>query len=181
MFNQVNKGLNKQAERMHDEMMERCVPVAKKILKIIVDLDLSVGDKMIQRDQNGNVIPMKEGARPEGYVEAAKQIQELFLETNLKWMERHMIFMLVKQPMDMLQNIVLQDLETTYQESLCRMFGIRLLSDLDFKKINDFCAVQLTKPAVPEEVVEEEAVEVEAEAVVEEAPEANTTNEEKAS
>ena len=146
MFNEVQKGLEKNNDNLHQEMMDRCIPVAKAILKIIVDTDLAIGEKLIPRDGEGNAVPLSRENRPEEYQAAARKVQELMLEKNLKWMERNMVFMLVKQPMDMLQNIVLTDLETTYQAALCNMFGVEILSDLDFQKINEFCKTNLAKP-----------------------------------
>lgn len=123
-------------------MMTRCVPVAKAILRLIVEKDLKIGDRAIPRDGQGNVIPLAEGSRPPEYAEVAKEIQQIMLDNDLLWAERHMVFMLVRQPMDMLQNIVLTDLEATYQHGLCGLFGIEVFGELSLKMIDEFLKEQ---------------------------------------
>lgn len=137
-FDKVKKGEQDEHDKLKQAMMDRCIPVAKKILQIIVEDGLELGDVVIPRDENGKVLPMSEQSRPAKYQEAAKKIQQAMLDANLLWMERHMVFMLVKQPMDMLQNIVLTDLETTYQRGICQMFGIEVFGELTFKQIDEF-------------------------------------------
>lgn len=140
-------------QAMHDAMMSRCVLVAKEILKLIVSDDLGIGDTMIQRDAEGNAVPMREDSRPQDYQDTAKKIQQLFLDHDLLWLERHMVFMLVKQPMDMLQNIVLTDLEKTYQDGICRMFGIEVFGELTFRQIDE--ALKKYHPKLSDKAVEE--------------------------
>jgi hypothetical protein len=167
----VEKDLQKQADnkakiqqdenaRLYKEAMDRCVPVAKAVLKIIGEDGLQIGDVVIPRDQNGQPLPLAESNRPAEYVDAATRIQQLMLDANLKWSERHFIWMLVKQPMDMLQNIVLTDLDSTYQHALCKCFGVELLNDIDFKVVDSFVRKEndtetVTTDTVPAEPAEE--------------------------
>jgi hypothetical protein len=123
---------------LNKAMMDRCIPVAKEILKIIVDASLTIGDTVIPRNEQGQALPLEADNRPQEYKDAALKIQQLMLDHDLLWMERHMVFMLVKQPVEMLQNIVLTDLETSYQHGICRMFGIEVFGELSFKQIDKF-------------------------------------------
>ena len=138
IFSKMRKPQENDGKKLNDAMMQRGIPVAKEILKLIVEHDLSIGDQFIPRDQEGNALPMSDSSRPPEYKDVAIKVQQLMLDHNLLWMERHMVFMLVKQPMDMLQNIVLTDLEKTYQDGLCRMFGIEVLGELSLQMIDEF-------------------------------------------
>lgn len=132
----IEKSHQEDADKLHQMMMDRCIPVAKEVLKIIVDRDLEIGDKIIPRDPFGKAQKLNESNRPESYKEAAVEIQKLMLSHDLLWAERELIFMLVKQPMDMLQNIVLGDMETSYQRGICNLFGIEVLGEQSLSMID---------------------------------------------
>lgn len=136
----LDKILKKQ-QQLNDElkeaMLSRCIPVAKRILRLIAADELPIGDVVIPRDASGRAMPMREGERPPEYQKAAKEIQQMMLDANLLWMERQMVFMLVKQPMDMLQNIVLTDLDSTFQHGLCKIFGVETFGEVTFKQVDE--------------------------------------------
>lgn len=145
-FSEVMKNQEKQEKQqqqtdaeLHAEVMGRCIPVAKKILKIIVDRDLTLGDSIVTRDPQGRVLPMKQGERPEDYKEAALEIMQVMLDADIRWGERSLVFALVKQPMDMLSNIVTMDTDKTYQDAMCRMHGISIPMELSMQMVDAFC------------------------------------------
>jgi hypothetical protein len=117
-------------DQMYSAMKTRCIPVAKEILRMIVEDNLEIGDTMIQRDANGRAQPLQPGHAPDMYMDASRKIQDLMLKQNLLWAERHMVFMLVKQPYDMLESIVLNDLQKTFENGLCRVLAENVGADI---------------------------------------------------
>lgn len=125
-------------DALNKAMLERCIPVAKKILKIIVERDLAIGETNVPRDEQGNMRRMAEADRPEAYKEAAKEIMQTMLDSNLLKMEWNFVFQLVRQPAEMLFNIVMTDMDASYNRGICKMFGIEVPAELSTKMIDDF-------------------------------------------
>jgi hypothetical protein len=121
---------------LHAEMMARVVPVARAIIAMVADGTLPIGDDAIARDADGKPLPMGEANRPEAYKEAALRVMKLMLDADLKWAERHLLFQVVAQPSEILRNIVLTDLDKTFDRGLCKAFGVETFPDLSFKQVD---------------------------------------------
>lgn len=111
-----------EAKRLNEEMLTRCVGVAKLIAKLIVDEDLQMGDiDGAKYDQQGK---LDMGSKlPEKYYEIAAKVQQAMLDANILFIERKLVFMLLRQPYDILQNLVTSGLEKTWDDGLNRILG----------------------------------------------------------
>lgn len=153
MSKKVMKKMDEANEKARAEYLERCLPIAQAIQKMIVEDELEMGNLPgRQAGPNGQPMPVKDGDRPEKYVEAAKKIIKLFVDNNLLYLERELVFQLLKQPYDMLQDIVLTDTTRILNETMNSMMGISHYGELTFQMID-----ALTKkhhPKLSEQAVE---------------------------
>jgi len=127
MYDKINKKQQqkqeKERDRLHEETLARCIPIAKAINKIIVDRGLGMGDIS--------------NTRPAEYLEAAKEIQELLLKENIYWGEKEFIFQLARQPLDMLNNFVVTDLQKTFESKVSEFFGVDTYSEMKMQDIDN--------------------------------------------
>lgn len=136
-----------EVDDLNQAMLARCIPIAKSIARMIVEDDLEMGDKLPGRraDQNGREVGIPPNERPEAYRKTAEKIMQAMLDANLLWAEKELVFQLLKQPYDLLQNIVLTDLQTSFSSGINRMFGIEVFSELTFQQIDEFVKKYPTK------------------------------------
>ena len=137
MSKKVMKQMEKANEKSRDEYLARCLPIAQAIQKMIVEDGLEMGNLPgRQMGPNGQPVPLKEGDRPEKYIEAAKKILKMFVDNDLLWLERELVFQLLKQPYDMLQEIVMTDSSRILNETLNAIMGISHYGELTFQKLD---------------------------------------------
>lgn len=139
-------------EAARQEFLNRCVPVAQAIQKMIVEDGLEMGNLPgHQRTQDGREEHIAEGDRPEKYVNAAKKIMQLFLDHDLLFAEKELVFQLLKQPYDMLQDIVLTDSSRILNETMNALMGVGHYSELSYRKIDEL--VKKHHPKLSEEAI----------------------------
>jgi len=92
------------AEKLNKDRLERCVPIAKEIIKMIGVADLDVGEE-------GKVDREK-------YDAFSMSVLAFLLKQKLKYSEREFVFQLVLQAFDFTQKITLSSLEKGY--GICR-------------------------------------------------------------
>ena len=117
------KKYNKEKE-IKDLTKERdleLIPVARGILRIISEADLALGN--LHAHDNSK------------YDAAAKQILELLLKYNVKYVDKDYVFQLVLQPFEIVREVVSKSLSVSFDRSLERSFGKEFrqvtLGDLD--------------------------------------------------
>ena len=116
MFTKTQKNVKKVEDKEHEEVLARCIPVAQEILKVIVDKNLGMGDIT--------------GTRPPEYLEAALAVQRILLEHDVRWGEKEFVFMLARQPLEMLSKIVMDDFQKTFEAGTCKLYGVESFNDL---------------------------------------------------
>lgn len=134
----VMKKAQDENERLHQEALDACIPIAQEIFKIIVDSGIKMGDGDFMK------------TRPKEYVEASKRIMQMMVERNVNWVDRNFIFQLVLQPISHFQSIILQDLQRTFEYQICNLFGVSSFDELKMQDVNEGL-LRLAKPLTPEE------------------------------
>lgn len=125
-------------ERLHQEMMDRCLPIAQEVIRIASEHGIKVvdGDPNLQKEH-----------RPE-YREASLKVIEMMTKNNVHWIEREFIFMLASQPVQQIKQIVMQDLQRTFEHQICRLFGVSTFDELTMQQIEEGL-VRFAKDAQP--------------------------------
>lgn len=100
----------------------RVAPIAKEIIQLVAAANLPVGDL-----KNINV--------KETYDVVAKQVIELLLKRELKYIDKEFLFQLVLQPASIIQETVLislkESLNRAHDKSLGVVYDQATLADLD--------------------------------------------------
>ena len=103
------------------ERSKELIPVARGIVKLIVDADLNIGDQH------------KDDATR--YDNVTKQILELMLEKNVKYVDKDFLFQLVLQPFDIIKESVQLSLRKSFDRAIDKSLGKEFrevrLDDLD--------------------------------------------------
>ena len=123
MFSKTQKSVKKTEDKAHEEVLTRCIPVAQEILKVITDKNLGMGDIT--------------GTRPPEYLEAALAVQRILLEHDVKWGEKEFVFMLARQPLEMLHKIAMDDFQKTFETGTSRLYGVESFNELTMKVIDE--------------------------------------------
>ncbi len=133
-LNQARQGLGlktfkeKEADDLSQQSLDRCLPVAKAILKIIAENDVYLGDL---NDDKGE---MKENIN-ECYMKVAKQVLDVMLTHNLRYMEREYCFQLAMVAFEQTKDKVMNSLSMSFENCNTKLFGKDFmdvtLSDMD--------------------------------------------------
>lgn len=92
-----------------NEVHEQLKPVVQKILELIANLHLPVGNTSKEDEEK--------------LYQASEQVLKLILDSNIKYMEKDILFQLVLQPLDTIKNIVLASLNRSANKVVARKFG----------------------------------------------------------
>ena len=121
--NGLDKNVKKESDKLNKQRLSEVVPVAREVIKLVADSGLAIGD--IHAHDN------------EKYNSIAKQIIEIMLNKNIKYVDRAFLFQLVLQPFDQIREIVTVSLERSFNRALDKSFGKEFgelrLSDVDLK------------------------------------------------
>lgn len=117
------------AEDEHQERLLRCIPAARKILKIIAD----------NRPFLGDVIDKKTGLAfgdaHESYIKIAGMILVEMFNSNLLFTDKQFVFQLAKQAMSLSEEKVMNSLDRSLERAETMLFGKDImsltLSDID--------------------------------------------------
>lgn len=93
-------------DELQKERIRKLTPVAKKIIELIAEAELPIGD--VQSLSN------------ELYSEVSKKILEVMLESNVKYVDRDFLFQLVLQPFDGVRELVGTSLRSSFDEIIDR-------------------------------------------------------------
>jgi len=141
------EALRLEAQKQAEEDLKKFVPIAKKILRIVVDADLDIGNVDIT------------SSRPEKYAECARQIMEVMLEADIRFVDKEFPFQLAMQPLTFVQRIVMLDLTKSYNLAQAAAMGCDELDEVTFKTLDTVWKQYAEKKK--QEKLEEESVRVE--------------------
>lgn len=168
MFDKLKKNKQKEErelDRLHKERLERCIPVAKDILRLLA--------------QNIDVMPLGDDVQESAeYDRVACEMLALILKANLYWHDRDFILQLALQPLSFTKDIVSNSMQTSWSKAIAGLFkkpsSRLLMSDVNEALQNGepIEAAQEVADAAAAEAAVEQAVEVVAEPIAEVAPEA---------
>lgn len=120
-FAKVRKNQEKENDKLHQERLERCIPVAREISSIIEKAQLPLGD---------DVQHAKE------YEKASIAVLELLLERNVRWVDREFIFQLALQPVTFVKDIVTTSLQNSWTHTVAGLFG-KKTSELTMSEVDN--------------------------------------------
>lgn len=126
-----------------DVLLGRCVPIARAIMKLMIDDELDMGVLPSGgRGPDGKPLPMDPTERPQKYRDAAAKVLGMFKDAGLKWEEKELVFQLLKQPFDLLSDIVITDSNRTLNRAIARMFetkfDVEFMSQMTFNQVDAF-------------------------------------------
>lgn len=104
--------------------LAKFIPIAKKLLKIVLEADLEIGQVDVVKE------------RSEAYAKVAKQIMELFLDENIRYVDKEFVFQLATQPLQLIQQVVMTDLGRSLKLAMASAMGVDSFDELDFKTMD---------------------------------------------
>ena len=123
MFDKVNKKAKKQENDLTKLRDEKCVPVAKKMLKVIANRELELGQFVTDEK------------RLECYQPIYQEIVKLFLDAGLKNLEIVYCFTLLKQGIEFTDQLTSNSLQMNFSDASTLLWGKKeediLLNDVD--------------------------------------------------
>ena len=84
------------------ERMKKMVPLARQVLEMIVEAELPMGDLHAHDNEKFNSL--------------AKNILQLMLENEVKYIDKDFLFQLCLQPIDMAKEVVLKSLKNSFDQ-----------------------------------------------------------------
>jgi len=122
MYSKIQKKTQKEADKAHKERLDRCIPVAREIIKLIA--------------KHADVIPMGEVERDdEGYTPVMIEILTLLLERNIHWTDRDFVFQLANQAYSFPGEVVKENLNHSYTVATGNLWG-HPISELTLQDID---------------------------------------------
>lgn len=121
-FEKIRKNVEKNEDALHKERLERCIPVARLLLKhILAKVDeIPFGDDVQNSDE---------------YDKLSSELLLILLENNIRWSDRQFVFQLALQPLAFPKDIVDNALTQHWNVALTGLFGKRIseltMLDLD--------------------------------------------------
>ena len=119
---QLMKGRAKNADKEHKKSLDKLIPIADYILKLMGESKCPMGDIT--------------GTFPEDYNTMALKIQQKFLDENLKWIDRHFVFQLVQQAVDFVKNTTQEHLEKSFNFASRTAWGNKDMVDLTMSDVD---------------------------------------------
>ena len=121
--------MKEMSEGMHKERMERCVPVAQEVLKLIAGKEASapLGD-IVDEDRKW-------------YSEIGLEVIQLFLDRKVHFTDRTFIFQLAMQAIEQTRDAVTNSVELSFDKAMKKMWT----KDMDEVTMNDIDAVLKTE------------------------------------
>lgn len=111
-FGNIKKKMEEKADKLHEERLARCVPVAQEIVKILGESRLPLGD-ITDEDQ-------KE------YDAASDRILQLMIERGTLFTERNFIFQLILQSWEQVKIPVIKSLEHHFDRVMEHALGKKI-------------------------------------------------------
>jgi len=110
------KKTEKAMEKAHEERLEKCVPVAREILKLVLSKvdSYPMGDKAQDSQENDDL---------------SKEVLQLMLDHNIRWVDRQFVLQLALQPMSFVKDVIDTALGRTWEVTLTGLFK-KKVSDL---------------------------------------------------
>lgn len=127
-LNQLNKQIAKKQEDATEERNKRVVPIVQKIIKIIADAELPVGN--VNAHDN-----------PKFPAVAREVISEL-LDSEIRHTDITALFQFVLQPFDMVGTIVKDSLSKSFNDAENKLFG----KDYEYVTLRDLEDILRTYP-----------------------------------
>ena len=122
MFDKVQKKMEQESDRLYKKQLLRCIPFAHKLLKVILEADLDMGD---EKDMDGKK-----------YQEVALTIIKDMMESEIPYVDREFVFQLCLQPVSKVKDLVVNSLSKSYEMAQDKKWGKDML-DLTLRDIHE--------------------------------------------
>ena len=119
----VMKGQQQAVDKEHKESLKKIMPVAEFVLALMHEYKPPMGDIT--------------GTHPEEYNAMALKIQQKFLDENLKWIDRHFVFQLVKQVVEFTQETTMAHLDKSFNFAARKLWGDKDMVDITMKDVDE--------------------------------------------
>lgn len=126
MMKKQQEKADKAEKESNNVMLEKLMPIAKEVLKLVYEADLPLG--RIEDMQTEEAIAKFE--------EVERKVQQMFVEHNIRWVDKDMVFQLAAMPLDKLKSNTINTLYRSYEAIQCRQFGVSAFDDLRFQDLD---------------------------------------------
>ncbi len=116
-------------DALHQERLDRCVPIAKKILTLLAEENPYIGD--VNDKDTGQPKPEAN----ESYNKIAGKVLEVLFEANIRFTEKLFVFSLVKQAAELTEEKVQMSLDNSMQRAESQLWGKDVM-ELDLQDID---------------------------------------------
>ena len=121
-LNKIQKQIEKKQRDVTKERNERVAPIAQKIIKIIADANLPVGD--VHAHDNPK------------FSETARNVLSELLDSEMRHIDVTALFQFVLQPFDMVAGIVKESLSKSFNDAENKLFK-KDYSEVTLKDLDD--------------------------------------------
>lgn len=109
-FNKIIKAKEKDIAEEYKERTARCAPVAQKILEMMAEEKLPIGELADKKGQ------MKEEVKSK-YEDFAAKVLVLMLESKIKYSERNFVFQLMMQPFEQVKEKIINSIDRSFSRA----------------------------------------------------------------
>lgn len=128
-FNKIQKSIQKTIDKESKARLERCIPVAQEIMRMIASDSPPIGDIA---DKRGEIL--KDVS--DKYDELAAKILTLMLKNNLNYFDKEFIFQLVMQMVEKTKDKVIKSMERSFDRASEKKWGKDMM-DLTMEDIHN--------------------------------------------
>ena len=121
-INKLNKKIEKQVKDATIERNERVAPLAQKVIKIIADANLPVGDVHAHDNPKFSAV--------------AREVVSELMDSDARHIDITALFQFVIQPFDMIGAIVKESLAKSFNDAESKLFG-KDYSTVTLKDLDD--------------------------------------------
>lgn len=100
-----------EAEAFTQQIINELTPIVRQISKIVANAELPIGE--ISGD----------GDKKKLYDKVAKEVLKVIADSNIRWTDRHKLFQLALQPLDIIREISVISLQDSYERASDKLFG----------------------------------------------------------
>lgn len=109
-FNKIIKAKERDINQEYQERLKRCRPIAQKIIEMIAEAKLPMGDL---KDKNGN---LKEDIESR-YYDFTGEVLKMMLESGMKYSERNHVFQLMLQTYEQTMEKTTKAIELSFERA----------------------------------------------------------------
>jgi len=147
-YKKLVKKQNKEFEKEYQKRLDRCLPIAKEIMKMMLEAELPMGTF---NDKKGEILPEIQDI----YESFSAKVLAYMLNSGMNYMDKDFVFQLILQPFDKTREITLNAVNKSFEKAEEILFGKDIL-DVNFDDIHQLLLKNAEKVLKEKQDKEEE-------------------------